>query len=113
METKHTAEKWRASAMFEGSKPVGWRVIAGGYQLAHCCTFGGVASLEETEANARMIAAAPALLIILLQAIEESGHTISGPTNHWAAEHGEPIWICQARAIIAEATTQGGQSKCH
>jgi len=60
-ETKHTPGPWTASAMFEGVKPCGHRVIANGYQLAHCNTYGETATLKETEANANLIAAGPAL----------------------------------------------------
>lgn len=35
-------------------------------------------------------------------AIEDSGHSISGPTDTRAAENGEPAWVCSARATLAE-----------
>ncbi len=43
---------------------------------------------------------------VLIQAIESSGFSLSGPTDVRAAEHGEPAWVCNARAVIAEATAQ-------
>src|SRR3990167_9542357 len=57
-----------------------------------------------TAANANLITAAPDLLEALIQAVDESGHNLSGPTNWRAAEHGEPKWVCNARAAIAKAT---------
>ena len=44
------------------------------------------------------------LLSALRQAVDESGHYISGPTDWRAAEDGEPKWVCNARAAIARAT---------
>jgi hypothetical protein len=41
---------------------------------------------------------------VLIQAVESSGFSISGPTDSRAAEHGEPAWVCNARAAIAGAT---------
>jgi hypothetical protein len=55
--------------------------------------------------DARLIAAAPELLSVLVQAIEASGHSVSGPTDSRAAEHGEPAWVCNARAVISKATS--------
>ena len=42
---------------------------------------------------------------ILIQAIEAAGFQVSGPTDSRAAEHGEPAWVCNARAAIAELAT--------
>jgi hypothetical protein len=52
----------------------------------------------------RLAKAAPDLLKTLIQGIEASGFSVSGPTDVRAAEHGEPAWICNAREIIAKAT---------
>jgi hypothetical protein len=38
----------------------------------------------------------------LREAIEDSGLLLSGPTDSRVAEHGEPHWVCRARALIAE-----------
>lgn len=38
----------------------------------------------------------------LIQAIQESGFSVSGPTDLRAAEHGEPAWVCNARAALAQ-----------
>ena len=43
------------------------------------------------------------LLAALEQAIDESGYRLSGPTDHRAAEDGEPKWVCNAREAIAKA----------
>ena len=60
----------------------------------------------DKRANARLIAAAPDLLATIVQAVEASGFAISGPTDTRAAEHGEPAWVCNARAAIAKATQE-------
>jgi hypothetical protein len=39
----------------------------------------------------------------LRAAIEGAGFLVSGPTDHRAAEHGEPVWVCNAREAIANA----------
>jgi hypothetical protein len=44
-----------------------------------------------------------AAVTALVQAVQESGHSVSGPTDSRAAEKGEPAWVCEARAAIAEA----------
>ncbi len=43
------------------------------------------------------------LIEVLAQAIEDSGFSVAGPTDWRAAEHGEPKWVCNARAAIAAA----------
>lgn len=43
------------------------------------------------------------LLTRLVQAIEASGYSVSGPTDSRAAEDGEPAWVCSARGAIANA----------
>lgn len=40
---------------------------------------------------------------VLIQAIEESGFSVSGPTDSRVAEHGEPAWVCNARAVLADS----------
>lgn len=37
----------------------------------------------------------------LVDAIEGAGFTVAGPTDHRAAEHGEPAWVCNARLSIS------------
>lgn len=39
----------------------------------------------------------------LIQAIEASGYSVSGPTDSRAAELGEPTWVCNARAALAQS----------
>lgn len=46
------------------------------------------------------------LLTRLVQALEASGYSISGPTDTRAAENGEPAWVCNARAEVANAMVQ-------
>lgn len=47
----------------------------------------------------------PEAISLLIKAVEHSGYSVSGPTDIRAAEHGEPTWVCDARAAIAKATT--------
>lgn len=54
--------------------------------------------VDETAADALN-----ATVTALVQAIEESGFSVAGPTNHRACEHGEPKWVCVAREAIADA----------
>jgi hypothetical protein len=42
------------------------------------------------------------LMSVLVQAIESSGFSVSGPTDVRAAEHNEPTWVCNARSAVAE-----------
>lgn len=42
------------------------------------------------------------MLKALIEAVEASGFSVSGPTDVRAAEHGEPAWVCNARAAIAK-----------
>ncbi len=44
---------------------------------------------------------------VLIQAIEAEGFSVSGPTDVRAAEHGEPAWVCNARAALAEHHLSG------
>lgn len=62
------------------------------------------ASPTETAANAALLTAAPDLLSALISAVEGSGYSLAGPSDPRAAEHGEPAWVCTARAAIARAT---------
>lgn len=45
-----------------------------------------------------------ALVEALADCVERSGYRLSGPTDSRAAEDGEPAWVCNARALLAEAT---------
>ncbi len=53
-------------------------------------------------ATAEAIASIPDLTSTLIQAVESSGFSLSGPTDIRAAENGEPVWVCNARALIAK-----------
>jgi len=48
------------------------------------------------------LTAAERLREALVHAIQNSGFTVAGPTDVRAAEHGEPTWVCNARAALAE-----------
>jgi hypothetical protein len=37
----------------------------------------------------------------LVNAIHGAGFSVSGPTDHRAAEEGEPVWVCNAREALA------------
>jgi hypothetical protein len=41
---------------------------------------------------------------VLVNAIEQAGFAVSGPTDSRAAEHGEPPWVCNARLLVAKLT---------
>lgn len=56
---------------------------------------------ERLDRLERMEPAFRAMRRVLLQAIEGSGFSISGPTNHRVAEHNEPFWVCNARNVLA------------
>ena len=56
--------------------------------------------------NRRLVAERAGLVEALRQSIEESGYALSGPTDWRAAEDGEPKWVCNARAALAQA--EGG-----
>lgn len=43
---------------------------------------------------------------VLIQAIEASGFSVSGPSSLLAAEDGEPAWVCNARGVLAVARSQ-------
>jgi hypothetical protein len=45
----------------------------------------------------------------LVRRIESAGFAVSGPADVRAAEDGEPIWVCNARAALAEITAQSLQ----
>lgn len=45
-----------------------------------------------------------ALKNALIQAIEASGFSVSGPTDARASENGEPAWVFSARIALAEAS---------
>lgn len=51
-----------------------------------------------------------ALVRVLEQGIEESGFSLSGPTDLRAAEHGEPPWVCNARAALTLARKKEGNA---
>lgn len=40
----------------------------------------------------------------LVSCIQNSGFSVSGPTDIRAAENGEPVWVCEARTALAEIT---------
>lgn len=46
------------------------------------------------------------LRAVLVQAIESSGFSVSGPTDSRAAEHGEPAWVCNAREVLADTAAK-------
>jgi len=95
---KHSPGKWEAELVGNTSAGDNGREvyeITNGYQRI-------AEYVEEQDAN--LIAAAPELLAALIRAIEGAGFYVSGPCDPRAAENGEPAWVCNARAVIAEAT---------
>ena len=65
--TKNTPGPWTASTMKDGTRLCGHRVCAkDGLQVAHCILYQDeITTMAETEANARLIAAAPEMLSLL------------------------------------------------
>lgn len=51
----------------------------------------------------RQAARSADLALTLINAIEGAGFAVAGPTDHRAAEHGEPQWVCNARAALANS----------
>lgn len=45
----------------------------------------------------------------LIQAIEAAGFSVSGPTDSRAAEHGEPVWVCNAREALADSVVSDAE----
>lgn len=45
-----------------------------------------------------------ALRSVLIQAVEAAGFSLSGPTDIRAAENGEPVWVCNAREVLASTS---------
>jgi len=72
--------------------------------VAVMVTRGGM-DAAEAEANADYIVKAwnahDDLCSALVQAIESMGFSVSGPTDHRAAEDGEPMWVCNARLALS------------
>ena len=100
---KHTPGPWEPTKL--NSAPLGlWAVNAPGYGGRNplVCGMeyskGGPILHAESEANARLIAAAPELLEALQSVV-----------THWTSQfersgHKAPSWCIQARAAIAKAT---------
>lgn len=96
-----TIETWTDPRVYHDSHehPYACRIFTGGMVVCDVAIRAGY------DKRARLISAAPKLLDTLIQAVEASGFSLSGPTDVRAAEHGEPAWVCNARGIIAKATT--------
>lgn len=87
-------KEWGGTGTYGCVRDAQGRVIVNG------CAPGGT---QEQKDNARLMAAAPEMLTVLIQAVESSCWSLSGPTDVRAAEQGEPAWVCNARATIAKA----------
>lgn len=80
-------------------------VNAEGSSLGEASAGDPFITYAEQLANARMFATAPDLRNALMQAVESSGFSLSGPTDPRVAEDDEPAWVCNARAVIAASST--------
>lgn len=100
--SKHTPGPWHVDPEYPTSVQ-GRDAGPGTPMICEMFTSSQFVSPAEQRANARLIAAAPELLSVLIQAVESSGFSLSGPTDSRAAEHNEPAWVCNARAAIAKA----------
>lgn len=104
--TKHTPGPWEA----EVRTPIGITYVwQGGTENAIAKVYAGV--IEDAEANARLIAAAPELLDALKDAADQlfrlalaDAHRWTGDANRTKAlEHANKV-CAPARAVIAKAT---------
>jgi len=106
----HTPGPWETAIVDQGDLKQAATIVAAtvkfGRQQYQVVEPGGIwgRTIGEADANARLIASSPYLLDALMQAVDESGWSVSGPTDHRAAENGEPPWVCNARDAIASAT---------
>ena len=48
----------------------------------------------------------------LVRRIESAGFSVSGPCDVRAAEHGEPVWVCNARTALAEVISAETKLAC-
>lgn len=92
MTTSHTPGPWFADASFVGSAAIDRFFVA-------CNSKDLPGGRDEAEANARLIAAAPALLEALQQLLEHGEFTDYPNTRQWNA-------VQAARAAIAAATQE-------
>lgn len=111
MTTGHTATPWHLvdnEMYFEIVVP--WRHSSGTVDQ-YCpkiCTVSyedndGIVGKPNAELIVQAVNSHDALVASLTQAIEAAGFALSGPTDIRAAEHGEPAWVCNARAALATA----------
>lgn len=106
--TKHTAEPWTITteggelyicdqhdALLMRVGPVGSRDKEDHWnaERAVACVnaCAGMEDPAEAIREARMQMA---------DAIERAGFSLPGPTDHRAAEHGEPVWVCRMREAL-------------
>lgn len=102
--TEHTPTPWRIATFTNDCRVSGQDGIG-------IAVTNGVSprrdNYAENKANSALIVRAvnahDELVAALVQAIESEGFGISGPTDHRAAEDGEPVWVCNARAALAKA----------
>lgn len=104
MKSKHTSGPWTFQTWDATGGDSSDLVTAGAIDVAEVFTLLNDRSpgVDEGFANGRLIAAAPDLLAGLIQAVEESGHSLSGPTDSRVTD--APKWVCNARLLIARAT---------
>lgn len=101
METKHTPGPWEANFSFPGQDGIGdvWQIDA----FCHAVCTTQFCYAPNTEANARLLAAAPELLEALILVLPlAKGYRPEGQTA--AARRTCNSWIDAAEAAIAKAT---------
>ena len=96
-ETKHTPGPWR---FYTDPQPNGCPIVGNGRglmlaMLAHSVNYPD--QRDEANANARLIASAPELL--------EALRAVDVLFGHLATDSTQRIWLDNARAAIAKATT--------
>ncbi|MDK9702409.1 MAG: hypothetical protein OEL20_04665 [Sulfuritalea sp.] len=78
-----------------------WRIACDGRPNDYTFPTRDAAAKAELE-----LVKAISLRAALVHAIEASGYSVSGPTDLRAAENGEPAWVCNARAVLAETQSE-------
>ena len=104
MDAKHTATPWNYLRSSTSDRPI---ITAENEPLDIAALSVRDKGVQVAYANAAFIVRAcnahDDLVSALSRAIEHAGFSISGPTDVRAVEHGEPTWVCNARAALAKA----------
>jgi hypothetical protein len=95
--SNHTTGTWKNQTM--GGCENGRQILSGKLHLA-TCHYGYGIDVNEANANAALIAAAPELLSLLLEVYDTFTDDNYNPPNHKLR-----VWLDQTKAVILKATT--------